>query len=180
MAEILELEQLVNEAQKAYRGADYRKAVENYKAAQVGYQAKGDSIKAAEMANNCSVALLRAKDAPGALLILEGVDKIFENVGDFRGLAITCGNRGAALEALGRRQEASQDYEKAAELFKQIGDREFYATTMQSLSALQLRTGRSLEALTTMQIGIDQIEHPNFTHRILKRLLNIPFRLMNR
>jgi hypothetical protein len=51
---------------------------------------------------------------------------------------------------------------------------------MQSLSALQLRTGRQLEALATMQSGVSKIKRPGLKNRFLKKILDIPFRLFNR
>jgi len=47
---------------------------------------------------------------------------------------------------------------------------------MKSLSGLQLRTGSSLEALATMQSGVESIEKPKMKHRLLKRLLKLPAR----
>jgi len=55
-----------------------------------------------------------------------------------------------------------------------------YTSTMQSLSALQLRTGRQLEALATMQAGVERIERPGLKNRLLKKILDLPFRLFNR
>jgi tetratricopeptide (TPR) repeat protein len=180
MAEVLDLDQLKSEAQNAYFAADFLEAAEMYKAARNGYQARGDFSDAAQMANNSSVSYLRGKNASRALSILEGVDHYFEATGDFRGEAITAGNRAAALEALGRKDESAENYQKAADIFKRIGDDEMYTITMQSLSTLQLRKGRSLAAIATMQAGINQIENPKIIHRILKKLLNIPSQWMNR
>jgi tetratricopeptide (TPR) repeat protein len=180
MAEFLDQDQLVKEAQAAYEGGDFIKAAELFVAAQESYHTVGGSLRAAEMANNASVALLRAGEPERAFQVLAGVDEFFEATANFRGLGMTLGNRATALEALGRRDEAYQDYQKSADFFKQVGDNELYTATMQSLSALQLRSGRSLEALATMQAGINVIEHPKLTHRLLKRLLDIPYRLLNR
>ena len=79
-----------------------------------------------------------------------------------------------------RIEAALEDYQKSADLFKQIGDNELFTSTMQALSALQLRTGRQLEALATMKAGVDKIERPGLKSRFLKKLLDIPFRLLNR
>jgi hypothetical protein len=180
MTEILEPDLLIDKAQREYLAANYSSAAEHYKAAKISFQEKGDLHKMAEMANNCSVSFLQAKDAVAALHVLDGMDDIYERMGDVKGRAITFGNQAAALEALNNRKEAAIKFEMAAELFRRSGEQELYATTMKSLSALQLRTGRSLEALVTMRSGINQIERPNITYRILKRLLEIPYRLMNR
>jgi tetratricopeptide (TPR) repeat protein len=180
MAEILDQDQLEKDAKVAYQGEKYVKAAALFNAARESRRSRGDSLKAAELANNVSVSFLLAGEAEQAFRILEGVDDIFDTAGNTRGLAFTLGNRAAALETLGKKEEALNTYQKSADQFKQIGDQENYAATMQSLSALQLRSGRSLEALTTMQAGINLVERPNFKQRLLKRLLDIPFRLLNR
>ncbi len=180
MAEILQPKQLEKEGYRAYKASDFLRAAEYFKAAKLSFQTTGNLKRMAEMANNCNVALLRVNDADGALRVLNGVDIIFETEGDIRGLAITLGNRAATLEALGRSEEAIKNYRKASELFKRCGDSELYTHTQQALSTLLLRSGHSLEALATMQAGINQIGRPNIPQRFLKRLLGIPFRLMNR
>jgi tetratricopeptide (TPR) repeat protein len=180
MLEILNPDKLESEAEQAYLSGDYPKAADNYNASRIGFQAQGDLIKMAEMANNCSVARLKEGDPETALRVLEGVDLIFEQEGDIKGLAITLGNRGAALDALNRRDESAIDYKKSADLFRRCGESELYAVTMQSLSALQLRNGKAIEALVSLQHGINQIKKPRFSHRLIKKLLDIPFRLSNR
>jgi tetratricopeptide (TPR) repeat protein len=180
MVEIFDQDQLEKDAKAAYQGENYIKAAALFNAALESHWSLGDSLKAAELANNVSVSYLLAGEAEQAFRVLEGIDDTFDTVGNTRGLAFTLGNRAAALEALGKKEEALHAYQKSADHFNQIGDRELYTQTMQSLSALQLRSGRSLEALTTMKVGINLVENPKFKHRLLKRLLDIPFRLLDR
>ena len=97
---------------------------------------------------------------------------------DLRRQAFALGNRAAALEALGHLDDAAQDYENSANILKDIGEHELRADVLQSLSAIQLRTRKPLQALATMRAGIDNVEHPTLKQRLLKRLLNIPFRFL--
>lgn len=180
MAELLNPDRMAAKAQSFFDDGQYDKAAQLFKAMDGSFKTSGDHLSAAEMANNQSVALLQAGDAQSALNVLDGRESVFERAGDIRRLAMTWGNRGSALDALNKSEEAIEAYTNSAELFKQIGENELFLTTMRSLSELQLRSRRPIEAVTTMQIGLLSIEKPSFGQRLLKRLFDIPFRLMNR
>jgi tetratricopeptide (TPR) repeat protein len=180
MSEILQPEQIKKEAQDAYKSGDYQAASQAFGVAAEGYRLAGDLLNAAEMDNNRSVALLKVDDPAGALCAVEGTDLVFAEAGDVRRQAMALGNRAAALEALDRFEEALSDYEKCAEYFKEIGEHEMRAVTLKSISTLQLRTGHSMEALASMQAGVSAIERPGLKHRLLKKLLDIPSKLLNR
>jgi hypothetical protein len=51
---------------------------------------------------------------------------------------------------------------------------------MQSISALQLRTGRQLQAVASMYAGVENIEKPTLKQRLLKRILGIPIQILNK
>jgi tetratricopeptide (TPR) repeat protein len=180
MTEVLDPKQIIVEAQAAYEAGDFLKAAHLFLAAGDSYDTVGNGEVAAEMANNQSVSLLQGGEAEKALIALDGKYEIFENAGNIRSQAITLGNRAAAFEALDRLEEAQADYQQAADYFAQIGERDLFVTTMGALSALQLRTGRSLEALATMQTGLNKVDRPNLKQRMIKSVLDIPFRLLNR
>jgi tetratricopeptide (TPR) repeat protein len=180
MNEALNPKQLEVEARAAYQAGDFIKAAQVFQAAEGGYDIGGNELMAAEMANNRSVALLQAGEAEAALQALVGKKEAFVQEGDLSGQAITLGNQAAALEALKRLDEASEAYTSSAELFRQSGEDEFFTATMQSLSALQLRTGKPLDALVSMQAGINRVNQPGIKQRLLKRILNLPFKLLNR
>ena len=172
--------QLYLEGQSAYRAKSFTSAAQYFVAAEIGYRAAGNELLAAEMANNASVAHLQAGDAQSAFLAVVGTEAIFTTAGDQHKAAMALGNQGAALEDLGDLELAAQNYTQSAELLKELGEHDLRASVLQSLSALQLRTGRSLQALATMQAGVDNLEKPNLKQRLLKRLLKVPFRLLNR
>lgn len=180
MDDVLSPKQVESEANEAYNAGDYLQAAHLYKTAQSALEVQGDKIRAAEMANNCSVALLKSGEAKDALLVLDGTYEVFEGVGDIRRQAMAMGNRAAALDVLKESEAAMKAYQGAAELLNQIGEQELYLSTMQALSALQLRTGNQIEALGTMQAGMNKLENPNIKQRLLKRLLSLPFKLLNR
>ncbi len=180
MNEILSPKQITKEAQSAYKVGNYAAAAQSFEAARQGYLSANEIVMAAEMANNCSVALLQGGDKEGALRAVEGTEKIFFEAGDRKLQAMALGNQAAALEELGRLAEAEQAYWKSAEILKEIGEKELRLSVMQSISALQLRTGRQLQAVASMHAGVANIEKPTPKQRFLKRILEIPMQMLNK
>ena len=177
MPEATSPQRLAKEGKSAYQRGDYQAAAQEFEAARLGYQAMDDELNAAEMANNCSVAYLQAGDGEAALAAVEGSETIFAQAGDLRRQGMALGNRGAALEALERNEEAIAVYQQAAEILQQAGEDQSRAQVMQSLSMLQLQMGHQLQALASMQNGIEGVEHPSVSQKMLKKLLNIPFNI---
>jgi len=179
MRDILTPQQMAKEAKSAYRVGDYAEAARSFEAARHGYLSANDAEMAAEMANNCSVSLLQAGENEAALKALEGSEFVFIQAGDRKRQAMTLGNQAAALDALGRLEEAEQIYWQAAGILKELGETELRLPIMQSISALQLRTGRHLQAVASMYAGVEKIKNPTLKQRFLKRLLGIPIQLLN-
>jgi len=92
---------------------------------------------------------------------------------------MTLGNQAAALEALDRIEEAERIYWQAAEIFSDLGETELRLPLLQSISALQLRTGRHLQAVASMYSGVENINKPTLKQRFLKGLLGIPIQILN-
>ena len=180
MDETLNPKQLSKEGQSAYERGDHLAAARAFEAASQGYTAVDDTLNAAEMANNSSVAYLQAGDAHSALQIVEGTAEVFRLAGDVRRQAMAIGNQAAALEALDRSDEAIDAYQQSADLLKQVGEEQLRLNVMQSLSALQFRTGRQLEALASMKVGLDGAEKLSGKQRLIRKLLNIPFQMMDK
>jgi tetratricopeptide (TPR) repeat protein len=178
MAEILDLQQLAEEGKAAYKLGDYERAARAFQAASQGYKTSKESINAAEMANNASVAFLKAGDAQAALQVVEGTAEVFAAEADIRRQAMALGNLGAAYEGVKRYPEAEEAYQQSADLLKQVGEDQLRLNVMQSLSNLQMRTGKHLQALSSMQAGIEDVNRPSPKQRILKKLLDVPFKLM--
>lgn len=172
--------QVSKSGKSAYQAGDYLQAAQHFESAAIGYSAQGNHIAAAEMSNNQSVALLQAGDAQAALDAALGSDEVFAGLNEIRLQAMAVGNIAAALDALGRFEEAEQAYQRSAEIFASIGEDKLRANVMQSLSQLQLRSGRQLEAIASMQSGIENIKRPSLRQRVLKKLLKAPFKLLDR
>jgi tetratricopeptide (TPR) repeat protein len=180
MDEPVSVDQLVKEGKSAYQQGDFMAAARAYEAAALSYASAGDALSAAEMRNNSSVAYLQAGEAQVAYKAVDGTPAIFANAGDIRRQGMALGNIGSALEATNRLEEAADAYRQSAEILQQAGETDLRAYVMKSLSALQLRTGHHLEALATMQSGLEGVEKPKPQQRLLQRLLKTPFNILGR
>jgi tetratricopeptide (TPR) repeat protein len=178
MSDALNPVQLAKEGKEAYQRGDYGAAAKLYLAAAQGYASAGDKLTEAEMLNNCGVAYLRIGDGKAALQVIEATPATFAAAGDIRRQGLALGNLGDALESVGRKQEAGDMYTQSADLLEQAGEEEMRAHVLQSLSKLQLKSGRQIEALATMEAGLEGFEKPSLKQRILKKLLRFPFKLM--
>ncbi len=164
----------------AYREGRLEEAIDGFTAARQAFLAKGDQGKEAEMASNLSVALLQVGQPQEALEAVKDTPTVFLNLGDSSRAAQAYGNLGSALDACGDHDRAEVAYRHAIDLFANLGDTERHNYTLQALSRLQLRRGKPLEAVTTMQVGLDDRPSLNFRDRLLRRLLRLPFRLLGR
>ncbi|HPH98343.1 MAG TPA: tetratricopeptide repeat protein [Anaerolineaceae bacterium] len=164
----------------AFQNRRYTEAAAAFRAAGEAARAAGDALKAAEMDNNLAVVLLQSGDPAGALKTAEGTDALFADAADPQRQAIALGNQAAALEALGRRPEALEKYKTCSALLKQVNDPQRRVSVLKSISALQMRSGQFLEALVSMQAALDQSPQLSLRERMLKGLIDIPFRILNR
>ena len=180
MSETISPNQLAREAKKVYEMGNFVESAHAFEAAAQAFMSSGDELMASEMRNNSSVAFLQAGEAEAALQAVEGTVEIFAQAGDIRRQGMALGNLGAALEAVNRAEESMAAYLQSAELLNQAGETDLRLHVMRSLSSLQLRSGRQIEALATMQAGLEGVEKPGPKQRLLKRLLNIPSKLLNR
>ena len=177
MTDTLTPEELALEGKKAYERGDFIASARSFDAAAQAFQSVGDELTAAELLNNSSVAYLRAGDGAAALTAVEGTPAVFSSAGDLRRQGMSLGNLGAALEAVNRKDEARDAYQQSADLLNQTGDSQLRSNVMQSLSVLQMRSGNQMEALATMQAGLDGLEHPSPKQSIISKLLKLPSKL---
>ncbi len=180
MNESLSPQKLADEGQAAYKRGDYEASATAFQASIQAYTAANDPLAAAEMANNCCVALLQADQAEAALKVVEGTDQIFAEANDLRRQGMALGNRATALEVLERFDEAVEAYQQSAALLQQAGEDQLRASAMQSLSMLQFRMGRQLQALASMQNGLEGVKKPSPRQKFLQKLVKIPFNMVNK
>jgi tetratricopeptide (TPR) repeat protein len=169
----------LNSGKKAYQKKKYAEAAEFFSQAAQEFAKNGEVILAAEAANNWSVAALQAGDRQNAFLAVEGTAEIFAEAGDIQRQGIAYGNLGAAYEALGHLDEAIVSFEQSSILLKEAGDNEMRQHVMQALSALQLKTGKQLQALATLQAGLEGLESKSPKQKFIQKLLDIPMKQLS-
>lgn len=178
MSELTELNDFSRRAAADYQAGRYAQAAALYLQAAQSADAAGDGLTAAEMRNNCSVARLQAGDAAGALEVVEGTDAIFDAAGDVRRQAMALGNCASALDDLKETARAETRYLAAIDLFERCGEKEMRALLLKRLSALQMRSGRQVQAMASMQSALDGEAKLAPREKLLKGLLGKVFRML--
>lgn len=162
---------LAENAVKVYQEGDYENAARLFGEAASAFMAQDNRLDAAEMKNNQSVAWLQASNPGAAYEAARGTADIFAEAGDPRREGIAYGNEAAALQALGRVNDALEKYRLAAEAFQRADEGDMRATVMQAMAGIELKRGKILEALMNMQIGLSGVKHPTLKQKILLALL---------
>lgn len=165
--------------QRHYQAGAYEAAAQAFAQAERTHRASGSELRAAEMANNRAVALLQISHHAEALEAVTGTPVQFERAGHWLLAGQAHGNLAAAFEGLGDFDRAEASYRRALELFEQAGDDKSRTHTAKACSRLQLRRGRPLEAVTTMQRGLAADSQLPLRDRFLRWLLQLPSRLLS-
>ncbi len=173
-----EIEDVIKAAKQSFQSKNYKRAIEGFNKAHHHFQMSGDDLRTAEMANNLSVVLLQAGKKKEALSIVIGTDKIFENHNDKMKQAMALGNIGAALESLKKHDEALENYQKSADLLEQLGESEFRSHVLKSIAMLQIREGKQIESIFSMQRSIQEKTNLSWKDRFLRFLLKIPSKIL--
>ena len=174
------MEELAAAGKAAFERSEFEAAANAFQAAADGFNLAEDPLNAAEMNNNCSVALLQEGDAHRALAAVQGTAEIFAAAQAVRQQALALGNEAAALQALKKFEAAESLYRESADLLAETGEDELRASVLRSISELQLKQGRHLEAVASMHAGLDGLEKPKPRQRLVRRLLEMPFKFLNR
>ena len=162
---------LAEQAQRAYKARQFERAAELFHRAAQGYETGLDGLLAAEMKNNASVAHLQAGNPQWALESALDTEKIFEEAGDVKRQAMAVGNQAAALDELGRWQEALAAYERSAQLFSEINEKDMRALMLKSAAGIKLKRGRVSESAYEMMGALEAKARPSLFERILRFLL---------
>ena len=162
---------LAAEAVKAYQEGDFENAARLFGEAASAFQVENNALDAAEMKNNQSVAYLQNGDAQASFEAAYGTPEIFLAAADFRRAGMAFSNVATALEGCGRKDEAIETYRQAAAELEKAGEDQLRASVMQAVAGLQLRKGKVMEALLSMQIGLAGVKQPSLKQKILRGLL---------
>jgi tetratricopeptide (TPR) repeat protein len=164
---------LSEKAWRAYRAEDFPAAARAFDEAAAAFSGAGDALASAEMKNNQSVALLRAKQASAALEAAKGTEAVFAAAGDFRREGMAFANQASALDALKRKKEAVDFYQQAAAALEKAGEGDLRAEVMQLLSMHYLRRGKFYDAVISLQSALAGVKNPTPKQRFMKKILFI-------
>lgn len=168
-------QKISSQAQAEYQSGDYQAAAAHFSEAAGLYERGRELLLAAEMRNNQSVALLRARLPAEALEACRGTDTLFAQAGDARRAGMALANQASALEALHRSGPAIECYTQAGQALEQAGEAQLRYEVMQLLSALYLRKLRFFDAISALQSGLAGVKDPTPRQRLMKKLLFIRF-----
>jgi len=172
--------ELKDEGLSLFRQERLAEAADRFAQAAALYASAGDAPAAAEMRNNLAVIHLAEKNWTAALEAVTGTPEVFRAAGDRMRQAQALSNLAAANEGLGELEAAGEGYLAAIELFTELGERENRAACWKALSGLQIKQDKKLEALASMQAGLNlQTTRLSAREKTLKGLLDKAMKLMN-
>ena len=171
---------LSKDAKKSFEQGDLDAAIRGFTAARDSFHRASDHLMAAEMANNLSVALLQADRPEDSLVEVRGTPQLFLDANDEYRAGMAFGNLSSALEATGDLEGAEGALEESIRIFKKIGEKENLMHAARALSQIQLRRGQPIEAVSTMQAGLEGQAKLSLKNKLLRSILSIPSRLLRR
>ncbi|MEL7591446.1 MAG: tetratricopeptide repeat protein [Anaerolineaceae bacterium] len=154
-----------------YNRKRYDAAITGFEECLAHFESVADELGAAEARNNLSVTHLGMKNPQQAFDEVSKTAEIFARHGDRKREGMAIANTAAALEALGRREEALELYEQVLEIFKELGEKEMRASILRRVSDLQLKTKRGYQAIASMEAAFDQGDKPHIKDSVFRRVL---------
>ena len=171
---------LAEEGKSLYRAKKYIPAADSFSQAAREYDVLGNILLGAEMRNNQCVSLLLAKKPRQALAAVQGTSELFLKTGQITKAGMALANEATALQDLGETASALDTFARAGELFQSVGEEDLYLQTIQSVSSLKMKSRNLIGAVFSMQEGLEGIDKPTWKQKLLKNLLKVPDRLLNK
>jgi len=162
-----------DQGKREYEKGNFRAAADHFLQAARAFDASSDSLTAAEMRNNRSVALLQAGRATEALQATEGTEEIFEQAHDLKRQGIAVSNRAAALEGLKRWKDALTEYDRAAALLEQAGEGDMHSMVRKASANIHIKLGHVTDTQMDIYDSLRLVEKPSLTQRLMKFLMRI-------
>jgi len=166
-----EIEIIKQQAIKDYNKKNFESAIQGFQTCLTYFENTDDELSAAEAHNNLSVTYLGMNSAQLAYEEALGTDEIFARSGDLKRQGMAVANTAAALEALGRKEEALALYEQSLDIFKEIGEKEMRASILRRIADLQIKTKRGFQAIASMEAAYDQKEKRPLKDSLFKSIL---------
>ncbi len=164
-------------AQSTAQGRDYFQkkqfdlAAECFLAARTAYQNAGDAAASAEAANNLAVCYLQTNHPDLALELIKDTPAVFNACGNALLEGQAYGNLGMVFEALNKPQDALEAYHQSEEILAKAGDRDSRSYVLGRISALQIRAGKQIQALQSMEAALENRTNLTVSEKFLKNLI---------
>ncbi len=168
-----EVRKQAEDGKAAFEAGRYQAAADLFSKAVQGYGDLNDKVNAAEVKNNLSVALLKLNRNQEALDAALGTDEAFAGIGDAKRQGMAIGNQAAALEALGRLDEALAAYERSAQIFSEAGEGDLRALVLKAAAGIQLKQGKVTDSGIRMLGALEAKRHPSIFERVLRFLVRV-------
>jgi len=123
---------------------------------------------------------LAQEDWPAALAAVSGTPETFHDLGDRLREAQATANLAASHEGAGHVPEAMELFEKAIDLFGELDEKENRAACFKKLAGLQLKHGQQMQAMASMQSGLDLSPKLSAREKALQAGLNQALKLIKR
>jgi len=175
-----EAQELVDQGRLHYRQGGFDAALSCLNRAYEGYKAKGDQSQIAEVANDIGVVHTVLRQWNLAEKWLYEAHRSFVEMQDYDGEAQTLGNLGSMFRARGDLKQAAANLQLAADRFDLVDDDGRRASTLRVLGIVRLRQFRFFQALAAFEAALASQPNPTFIHRLLRKLLSLPLRIVQR
>lgn len=173
MMSATEAQRLAEDGKKAFQSSRYAAASGLFADAAQAYAELNDGVNSAEMRNNLSVTLLKLGKNQESLEAAHGTEAIFDKIGDRKRQGMAIGNEAAALEGLGRLDEALAAYERSAEVLREAGEGDLQSLVMKAAAGIRLRQGKLAESGIRMIGALESKKHPSIFERVLRFLVRM-------
>jgi tetratricopeptide (TPR) repeat protein len=173
-------QELKDQGLAAYRADRLDEAADKFAAAAQAFEAAGDPGAAAEMRNNLCVVKLAQEAWEAALAAVAGTPEIFHELGDALREAQAVANLAAAHEGAGHVDEALELYQQAVNQFGDLGEKDNRAACFKKMSALQIKRGQQMQALASMQAGLNLSPQLSAKEKTLQGVLNQAMKMIKR
>jgi tetratricopeptide (TPR) repeat protein len=161
-----------------FRADNLPEAASRFSEAAERFAAEGQAVQSAEARNNLCVVRLAQEDWAGALAAVTGTPEVFQAAGDSMRQAQAVSNLAAAHAGAGDLDQAAELYERAIDLFRDLGENDNRAACWKALSAVQIKQDKKLQAMASMQAGLNLAPQLSTREKTLKGLLDRATKLM--
>lgn len=157
---------------------EFEAAAQTFQEAITAFEAENDPLTAAEQRVNLGLAY-RALDRFDAAIeaMQTGLETFRQHQDRFRE-AQALGNLALVYAKQDNSEQATTYYREAANIFRELGEDEFYGQTILALADLQFRSGQMVQAAETFELGLKYIENPNQRQKMMKQLMVVKNRML--